>query len=419
MFKTLFKETSPMLASAKLLLSLKYSVLRGFAILGFIWALTLEVQAMVFVDPFAYGANNGTDWFHAYNSLKEAVEKSPPGSIFYVAEGMHYATPMNDPDETDVIKLKPGMELYGGFRGWSLKRKDRDGTLRKWERNWKERPTIIEGRFPEAVRKDPNIRSRTLIVAAEDCVIDGFVLRNAGARCDAECSGGHKGAAIIAGDIGEGTIIVANCVFEGNSACAGPAIYIEKGTLKINDCVLTNNASCLSGSDVFVPEKDVADEAVRVDESEVVEAAVGKSAGVEVKIWSGGKWIDSPPSEDQVVLLEDGVFELDFATPRFWHVTIGENATLKLLGSKAVVNARGMLVKGKIEHVPDSEVYGPEINLTGDLDISGGKVSAQNVSIVCGGSVILDVQPLIWKLERIPALGSNAEETSYWQTMPL
>ena len=85
---------------------------------GVMTVLAFEASALVFVDPFAYGANNGTDWFHAYNSLKIAVEESPPGSIFYVAEGMHYATPMNDPDETDVIKLKPGMELYGGFRGW-------------------------------------------------------------------------------------------------------------------------------------------------------------------------------------------------------------------------------------------------------------------------------------------------------------
>lgn len=59
-------------------------------------ALAGEVRGIVFVDAFAYGANNGTDWFHAYNSLKTAVEMSPPGSEIWVAEGVYYATALND-----------------------------------------------------------------------------------------------------------------------------------------------------------------------------------------------------------------------------------------------------------------------------------------------------------------------------------
>ena len=358
-------------------------------------ALAGEVRGIVFVDAFAYGANNGTDWFHAYNSLKTAVEMSPPGSEIWVAEGVYYATALNDPKTDDVIALKPGMRLYGGFRGWSLVRVPREGMSRLFQRDPVKHRTIIEGRFPDVLTYGEDVRSTALMEGAADGVLDGFTLRNAGRACAGGDDCGKPdfmGGALRVADIGAATQAVVNCVFLGNAGCRGSAIYVDIGSLLSENNAFTNSIGCTSGTDVFVlndtTPKPV--EAVAAVAAEHAEPVGGTN------VWNGvgdcrtaENWSLGIPAAGQDIVVASGEVSLDAAAPSFGSLTVGEGAALRLVGSKAVLDVREAIVLGEVRHEADSEIAGPHINVAENLLVSG-VVKLKNAAVVCGGVVAID-----------------------------
>lgn len=122
--------------------------------------------AVVYVDADnAGGPWNGNSWATAYKSVQEgldAAEKAGGGQV-WVAEGTY--KPTSTTDRSISIQLKPGVALYGGFKGSETALDERD-----WVRN----VTTLSGDIGKpGVRTD---NSNHVVVSADDAIIDGFTV---------------------------------------------------------------------------------------------------------------------------------------------------------------------------------------------------------------------------------------------------
>ena len=95
-----------------------------------------EVQAIYagrrFVDADATGANNGSSWADAYQSLQDGLAAALPGSEIWVAAGMYRpdrGTGLTLGDRTATFQLKSGVALFGGFNGTETSIEQRDLNL--------------------------------------------------------------------------------------------------------------------------------------------------------------------------------------------------------------------------------------------------------------------------------------------------
>jgi hypothetical protein len=78
------------------------------------------LRTNIYVDTRAAGANDGSDWNNAFNSLQDALDKAQPGNIIKVAQGTY--TPdigqnYTPGDYTVSFTIPNGVILKGGFAG--------------------------------------------------------------------------------------------------------------------------------------------------------------------------------------------------------------------------------------------------------------------------------------------------------------
>ena len=94
---------------------MRHTLHRGLAaaLLFLFVGLVPAVQAQIYVDASATGANNGTSWTNAYATLSAALAVDVSGSQIWVADGRYI--PGNSAISTFTIDA--GVTVYGGFRG--------------------------------------------------------------------------------------------------------------------------------------------------------------------------------------------------------------------------------------------------------------------------------------------------------------
>ncbi len=73
-----------------------------------------DVQRRMYVNDDAGGANNGTTWANAYNSLQTALTAADAGDEMWVAAGTY--KPHSSNRATSFV-MKPNVPLHGGFTG--------------------------------------------------------------------------------------------------------------------------------------------------------------------------------------------------------------------------------------------------------------------------------------------------------------
>lgn len=134
-------------------------------VLLFLLLIPTSVWAVVYVDiDNIKGPWDGDSWATAYKSVQEGLndaEKS--GDEVWVAEGTY--KPTSDTDRSVSFRLRPGVDLYGGFQGTETRLDQRD---------WRENSTILSGDIGKQGEKSDN--STHVVVGADDAVIDGFTI---------------------------------------------------------------------------------------------------------------------------------------------------------------------------------------------------------------------------------------------------
>jgi len=186
---------------------------------------------LVDVDNTA-GPWDGKSWATAFRTIQEGLDAAErTGAEVWVAEGTYYPTPTTD--RTVSFQLKPGVTLYGGFKGNELARDQRD---------WLKNVTILSG---DIGRQGDNSHSSYHVVkGAPYAAINGFTIT--GGNADGDAPYDRKGGGMINYD--NASVTVMNCIFTGNSADEGGAIYnwnLSSPTLV--NCTFSGNTARKNG----------------------------------------------------------------------------------------------------------------------------------------------------------------------------
>ncbi|MBI4557841.1 MAG: PKD domain-containing protein [Candidatus Hydrogenedentes bacterium] len=178
-------------------------------------SLSLGAPAAVwYVDKDNTGAEDGTSWASAYNTIQEGIDAVyvAAGGEVWVAEGTYTAA------TNPVVTMKESVHLYGGFIGLGAggNESTRD------QRNWRVHVTIIDGE-----------NARRGIHGANNATLDGFTVT----RGNAGNGGGMYNSSV--------SPTVTNCSFTANSAVSnGGGMYNQSSSANVINCsFLTNSAN--------------------------------------------------------------------------------------------------------------------------------------------------------------------------------
>jgi hypothetical protein len=174
----------------------------------------------------------GRSWSYAFADLQDGIDAAfnAGGGEVWVKAGVYY--PSGD-DRNSTYELRPGIRLYGGFRGTE---KSRD------QRNPKANRTILNGDIGAAGNEADN--AYHVVTGATDTHIDGFTISRGHANGLKKKS---SGGGIF---MPEGTrkMVLANCTFEKNLAgWQGGAVFGERVELVVTNCAFFSNSSASGG----------------------------------------------------------------------------------------------------------------------------------------------------------------------------
>jgi predicted outer membrane repeat protein len=169
-----------------------------------------------YVNHVNSGVQDGLGWSTAFSSLQSALAAVRAGDEIWVAKGTY------QPDAKDAMvsfRLKENTSVYGGFAGWETRRE---------ERNYSHNLTILSGNIGGG---DRSRNTRTIVMGADDAVLDGFTISDAYATDEARMH--LVPADILKNDMAVGGgmrnfmvgPIVRNCVFKNNHSPKGGAVY--------------------------------------------------------------------------------------------------------------------------------------------------------------------------------------------------
>ncbi len=172
-----------------------------------------SAQTVIFVNAAATGANNGSSWADAYQTVQPALTATQPGNQVWVAAGRY----------VERITLKEGVALYGGFAGI-----EDPATFDLATRNLAAHETILDGNQAGSVVTAPS-------GATAACRIDGFTITNGKAS-----DGGGLYVASASPTIANNTVIA-------NLAGHGAGLYLSASSATIVNNWITRNAAWWGG----------------------------------------------------------------------------------------------------------------------------------------------------------------------------
>jgi parallel beta-helix repeat protein len=202
------------------------SVYSGLVLLTALFAATLlagapsaSAQTVIYVNAAATGANNGTSWADAYQTVQPALTAAPAGTQVWVAAGRY----------VERITLKEGVALYGGLAGT-----EDPSTFDLATRNLAAHQTILDGNRAGSVVTAPT-------GATAACRIDGFTITNGRAP--------YGGGFYLNGS----SPTIANNTISGNTANSnGGALYLRSSSPAVIGNNISQNTASSSGAALYV-----------------------------------------------------------------------------------------------------------------------------------------------------------------------
>lgn len=145
-----------------------------------------------YVNASASGAGNGSSWADALTEIQEAVDYSEEGDQVWVANGSYFSPDPGD-SSVPVLRMKAGVDMYGGFKTSDTGLEDRDALTTN---------TVLDG----------DNRSWHVVIGADRARLDGFIVQSGYAfgPFPDNCGGGMLNHRV--------SPVVENCVFTSNDA---------------------------------------------------------------------------------------------------------------------------------------------------------------------------------------------------------
>lgn len=200
----------------------------GLFILAVVWlALAVPASAVVYVNPSPTAPEDGNTWASGWSSLQAGIDD---------ADVLNEQVWVMSGEYVELITLKDGVSVYGGFIGTETAVDQRD---------WIANETIINAN-----------NSGQAVMGANNAVLDGFTVTNGFA---------DGGVPEIGGGITctNTSPTIQNCLITGNSTNnLGGGIGLNNSNARFVNCVITNNvatpaaygggAYCFSSSPFFI-----------------------------------------------------------------------------------------------------------------------------------------------------------------------
>lgn len=187
-------------------------------------------MSIIYVDLNATGADDGTSWADAYDSLQGALSAASSGDEIWVAVGTY--TPTSEVggvgDAYKTFQLKNGVEIYGGF--------DATETSRS-ERNWIDNVCTVSGELGATDSYHVFYHPAAAGLDAT-AILDGFTIR--GGYADGVGDDGKGGGMFNA----ECDPTIRNCKIIANyAATSGAGLYIDDASPTFINCLIGSNTA--------------------------------------------------------------------------------------------------------------------------------------------------------------------------------
>ena len=199
----------------------------------------------VYVDASSSAKDpDGKSWATAFRDLQRGIDAAEDrGSAVWLVAGV-YVPSGNARDAS--FKLRPGVAIYGGFTGAEEVLEARD-----WEKN----RSVLSGRTGKSGGAEES--SYHVVIGANGARLDG--LRVTGGQADGkgyDAKGGglvnyadHTQKAPNSAPVTGFSMTLANCVFDGNTAKEGGAVYsYDRAKVSIENCRFTRNSADFGGA---------------------------------------------------------------------------------------------------------------------------------------------------------------------------
>lgn len=213
---------------------------------------------IIYVDDDATGANVGSNWDNAINSLQDAlllayfyekpVEIRVAGGIYTPDKGIGIMAG----DMEASFQLIDGVTIKGGYAGLTNRPRD--------SRNIVLYETILSGDLeqndgPESTGVDDNsYHVVTCYETDQTAVLDGVTISAGGNSMMA----GRAGRSTVSDDntgggmyIDSGSPVLTDCTFSGNRARSGAAVYNDYGSPTFINCTFNSNAAEDDGGAIY------------------------------------------------------------------------------------------------------------------------------------------------------------------------
>lgn len=175
------------------------------------------INAQVFVNQSATGANDGSSWDNAYTDLNTAIDNTESGDL-WIASGNY--TPGG---ATNSYRITKNLNLYGGFDGTETSLEDRNLTVNVTVLDGDQLGNDLDFNFDTLLKEDNSRHIIWIDSLLDNVTIDGFVIKNGFTLDDGDLDLEERAGAGIFAYSG---IDVMNVSFENNFARAGAAAYV-------------------------------------------------------------------------------------------------------------------------------------------------------------------------------------------------
>jgi len=423
-----------------------------------------------FVAPSVDMARDGLSWGSAFATIQVAVESAYAEVLagraeyceVWIAAGTYLSTPDARASDTQLVRLYPGVHLYGGFEPGAFSSASRTPLTNR---------TILSG----AVTTDPEeVGVVDHVIEMEEgsanpwgTVIDGLVIvlgfadeaegdgrRGAGILAAADgldvwvrrcvfkdnLANVEGGAIAVAGDV---TLVVENSLFSGNAAPFGGAIslqgaaqgHIVSSTFDAN-MALDHAEGEGAGMGVFIGEEDSATPEVRVvncifDDDEDLDNPrcdeindTAHVAEVRYTLIHGCTYIGSGNIDGDPLFTSDGSLQLDTGSPAIDQAETCEAPRRDMLGNIRVDIRRA----GRdLEPVPPPDIGAFEYHGDpGSFDTATWRAACWHPDAEAGRTIFFAPQMLTWQLARnaceqggghLATIGTEGEVTAALDVM--
>lgn len=227
-------------------------------------------SSILYVNPAATGANNGTSWTNAYTNLQTAFGNATLNDEIWIVAGTYYPGSARG----DYFNHPKGVKVYGGFSGSESSISERD---------WWTNKTVLSGAIGTTSITDNCYNVYTIQSSNRhaDNLLDGVVIsggyannvlgsNSVGAGLKIKTTWNtsavysievrntvfennesqHKGGGVFQGtwDIS----VFTNCIFRDNTADWGGGLFTDQhGKITLTNCSFNNNEGISRGRSIY------------------------------------------------------------------------------------------------------------------------------------------------------------------------